>query len=217
MTYKHALLRGFSHAGQNVRWRVETFLHACTNDSTSSAGTSQPCSPGCTSSGIPATNVLMTGRLNDMASMITTGRPSAKLASTRARAARISSRTCWLLIQPVMLNLACRLSRSIRALNLGAHLAVAREYNVEVNPTGCKAPRCFQQQLPFLLGQPTNANETADRRSGFHCRGVKSGLKPAMHHMHFGPMLVLHATVKLATPKRMMATTKAQFRIFSAI
>ena len=44
----------------------------------------------------------MTGRLSAIASMITTGMPSEKLARTREREARISSRTCSPLIQPVM-------------------------------------------------------------------------------------------------------------------
>lgn len=45
--------------------------------------------------------VLMTGGWSDIASIMTTGSPSAKLGKKSTRAARISSLTCSLLIQPV--------------------------------------------------------------------------------------------------------------------
>ena len=66
---------------------------ASTSGSTAPAGTSQPLRPGSTSSGMPAMDVAITGRPRAIASMITTGSPSAKLGSTRARAASSSRRT----------------------------------------------------------------------------------------------------------------------------
>ena len=61
-----------------------------------------PMPPGTESSGIPPMYVLSTGRPNAKASMITIGRPSAKLGSTSARELRISRRTCSPLIHPVI-------------------------------------------------------------------------------------------------------------------
>ena len=58
---------------------------AAARPSTDPAGTSHPQTSGTTSSGIPATKVVMTGRPRARASMRTTGRPSAKLGNTRAR------------------------------------------------------------------------------------------------------------------------------------
>ena len=65
-------------------------------------GTNQPVSPGNTSSEMPAICVAMTGRRRDIASIMTTGKFSAKLGVTSARAAKISSRTAGPLSQPVM-------------------------------------------------------------------------------------------------------------------
>ena len=79
---------------------------ASTNASTSPAGTSQPCPPEPTNSGMPAMKVLMIGLRSAIASIITTGRPSAKLGCTSARAAEISSRTCRSSTQPVMRTVA---------------------------------------------------------------------------------------------------------------
>ena len=98
---------------------------ASLNASTSPAGTSQPCSPECTSSGMPPTNVLMTGRLSAIASIITTGRPSEKLGSTSARAARISSRTCSLLGPSCDTHIRLQVIPNNQCLNIGAQFAVA--------------------------------------------------------------------------------------------
>jgi hypothetical protein len=51
---------------------------------------------------MPATKVLTTGRASASASMIATGKPSAKLGSTRAFAPWISLRTASPSIHPVM-------------------------------------------------------------------------------------------------------------------
>jgi hypothetical protein len=56
---------------------------ALTKAPTEPAGINQPHSSS-TSSGIPATAVVITGRASASASMSTTGRPSAKLGSTNA-------------------------------------------------------------------------------------------------------------------------------------
>jgi len=109
-----------SRAASPMRARVSAgvarqSIIACARASTSPAGTSHPFSPCCTSSGMPAMKVVITGRRKAIASMMTTGSPSAKLGRTRARAARISSRTRSPATQPVMLTFGPRPSASIRA------------------------------------------------------------------------------------------------------
>src|SRR5581483_276658 len=71
----------FSRSGTEA---VRLCSIALARSSTEPAGKSQPVSPGTTSSGIPAIYVVSTGRRSAIASMITTGKPSAKLGSTRA-------------------------------------------------------------------------------------------------------------------------------------
>ena len=63
---------------------VNTDRRAVTRSSIDPAGTSQPDLPASTSSGMPATKVLSTGRDSAKASMMATGRPSAKLGNTSA-------------------------------------------------------------------------------------------------------------------------------------
>src|SRR5262245_14994867 len=68
--------------------------------STFPAGTSHPFSPDSTSSGTPAMYVPTTGRPIAIASIMATGKFSAKLGMTRPRAVRRCSRTWALLCQP---------------------------------------------------------------------------------------------------------------------
>ena len=122
------------------------------NASTSPAGTSQPCFPGCTSSGMPATKVLMIGRRSAMASIMTIGRPSAKLGNTRARAARISSLQLLAADPTGDAHLGLQLVVRDQRFDIAAHFAVANQDQLEIRPLCCKTLRGLdQQQLPFLL------------------------------------------------------------------
>jgi len=69
--------------------------------------------------GNAATKVDSTGRRRAMASMMTTGKPSAKLGNTKARAANNSCRTCSALIQPVIRTCACKPCNAIKRSTSG--------------------------------------------------------------------------------------------------
>ncbi len=75
--------------------------------------------------------LVITGRRNAMASMITTGNPSAKLGSTRARDAAISSRTCSPPIHPVMRTRCAQIIRLDEGFDFLIDLTVAGKHAVQ--------------------------------------------------------------------------------------
>ena len=133
--------------------------------SRSPAGTSQPCSPCWISSGMPATNVVMTGLRNAMASMMTTGRPSAKLGNTSARAARISAANLVAADPACYPHSICQPVFCDERLDLAAHFAVAGEHQFELRPAFRQQPRRLdQEQLPLLFTQRGRRRPIAVRR-----------------------------------------------------
>lgn len=123
------------------------------------AGTSQPLSPACTSSGMPAMYVDNTGRPSANASMITVGSPSAKLGSTSARAASSSRCTCSPSIQPVMRTCAQAALQDQR-LELGPQLTVAHQHELCVHAAFQRVGKGLQQQqLAFLRVQPAHGDQ----------------------------------------------------------
>ncbi|MNN47465.1 hypothetical protein D3C81_1618850 [compost metagenome] len=99
-----------------------------------------------------------------MASMMTTGKPSAKLGSTRARAARISVRTCSLLIQPVIRTWDCKPCRVISSSICG-RISPSPARTIS-NATPCSAKRraaSSNNNWPFCSHRrPTQTNRGAD-------------------------------------------------------
>ena len=99
-----------------------------------------PASAGTTSSGMPATNVLITGRPSANASINTTGRPSAKLGRTSARAAMISCLTRSPSAHPVIRMRSPSRWCAIACLDLAAQLAVADQHQLEPDSFVAPAP-----------------------------------------------------------------------------
>ena len=119
--------------------------------STSPAGTSQPCSPGMINSGIPATNVLITGLLNAIASMITTGRPSAKLGNTNVRAAKNLVAHLVAADPARDAHHVLKIVARDKGLEFTAHFAIAGQHQLEIRAALQQPPCCIDQQQLSLL------------------------------------------------------------------
>ncbi len=164
------------------------------------AGNSQPVSSGTTSSGMPAIYVLSTGRRSAMASMITTGRPSAKLGSTRARAARISVRTALLSIHPVIRmqcsRPCCLISRSSSGRN---GPSPARTSSMR-RPRACSSAIALdQQQLTLGFTQPPDTHQAIGMRGLGPWGGEVIRLQPTVDDLDSLPLFVRAVEQQLTT------------------
>ena len=181
-----------------MHWRI-----ARTNASTEPAGTSQPCAPGCTNSGMPAINVVTTGLRSAIASIMTIGRPSAKLGRINALDARSSARTSELAQPPCDAHSLTETEALDLSLYLGSQLTIPGKHQFKIDTLLHQLTRSLkQQQVALLLGKSTNADQTSGRGQR-HRRMIKElRIQSARHDVNPGPSVMRHEAIELATAVR---------------
>src|SRR5258708_12995820 len=90
-----------------------------------------------------------------------------------------------------------------KLFHLGAHLPVTGKHKFKIHPFGCQNSRGLQQkQLSFLLAQPAYTNEPP-WESWLDGKIIEiRAIKSTMHHLHFGPVGVIHKPVELPSAVR---------------
>ena len=152
----------------------------------------------------------ITGRPRAIASMITTGSPSAKLGSTSARAASSSRRTPWLSRKPVIRTRSRRparsMSRSSSPRNGPSPTMTSSKSEAPVLEPG---RRLDQQELALLLGQPPHVHQPRPIRDGSPSPRRKTPSRPQRTTWIFDQSSVAHHRQSWLRVKWLMATTKS--------